>query len=135
MANLSAEQNYRQTTIGQTLVDVLDGLVQEKRLEPQLGTAVIQHFDRIMADVFRENERLRRQRLKFKARCLTYRFIDDRWFWLLSGTTFTTDSGRTMASERVRVHAVAAAPKETALWEEDEIVLHRKGQARKKARR
>ncbi|KAK8192147.1 hypothetical protein BKA81DRAFT_278220, partial [Phyllosticta paracitricarpa] len=94
---------YRRTTIGQTLIDVLDGLVQEKRLEPQLGTAVIQHFDWIMADVFRENERLRRKRLKFKARCLTYRFIDDRWFWLLSGATFTTDSGRTMASERVRV--------------------------------
>ncbi|KAK7536022.1 uncharacterized protein J3D65DRAFT_627118 [Phyllosticta citribraziliensis] len=134
MANLSAGQHYRQTTIGQTLIEALDGLVQEHRMEPQLGAAVIQHLDRIMAEVFRENERLRRKRLKFKARCLTYRFIDDRWFWLLRGATFTTDSGRKMASEGVRVHAVAAEPKVTAAWEEDDE-LHRKGQARKKARK
>ncbi|KAK8193063.1 uncharacterized protein BKA78DRAFT_232954, partial [Phyllosticta capitalensis] len=83
---------YRQTTIGQTLIDTLDGLVQEHRLEPQLYSAVLRHFDCIIADVFRENVRLQRKRMKFKARCPTYRFFDDRWFWLLTRASFKTDS-------------------------------------------
>lgn len=134
MANLSAAQHYRQTTIGQTLIDTLDGLVQEHRLEPQLYSAVLRHFDCIIADVFRENVRLQRKRMKFKARCQTYRFFDDRWFWLLTRASFKTDSGRRFESEHVKVYAVAADPKNTADSEE-ETMLHRKGQEKKKARR
>lgn len=50
---------YRRSTIGLTLTDTLDELIQEKKLTPQLAMKVLYQFDRTMADVLANKLRTR----------------------------------------------------------------------------
>jgi Transcription initiation factor IIA, gamma subunit, helical domain len=56
---------YRASSIGLTLVDTLDDMVNEGRIEPQLAMKVVARFDRAIAEVLGERVRAR---LSFKVR-------------------------------------------------------------------
>lgn len=56
---------YRASSIGLTLVDTLDDMVNEGRIEPQLAMKVVARFDRAVAEVLAERVRAR---LSFKVR-------------------------------------------------------------------
>jgi len=54
---------YRRSSIGSALVDALDSFIAERRLEPQIAIKMLEHFDRIMAEVLNDKVKAR---LSFK---------------------------------------------------------------------
>jgi hypothetical protein len=50
---------YRFTSIGLTLVDTLDDMVNEQRIEPQLAMKVVARFDRAVAEVLADKVKAR----------------------------------------------------------------------------
>jgi hypothetical protein len=67
MANANANNNqavmnyelYRRSSIGHALVDCLDSLIQENRIEPQAALTMLLHFDREIAGVLSERVKSR----------------------------------------------------------------------------
>lgn len=50
---------YRRSTIGLSLTDALDELIQNQQLTPQLAMKVLYQFDRTMADTLTNRMRTR----------------------------------------------------------------------------
>ena len=50
-------------SIGSTLTDVLDDLIKNRRIEPQLAVKIITNFDKAIADVLSEKVK---SRMSFK---------------------------------------------------------------------
>ena len=81
-----AYQLYRNTTLGNTLQESLDELIQYGQITPQLAFKVLIQFDRSMNKALAEKVK---NRLTFKAGKLhTYRFCDNVWTFLLSDVEF-----------------------------------------------
>nr|CAG4635220.1 EOG090X0L7F [Alona affinis] len=81
-----AYQLYRNTTLGNTLQESLDELIQYGQITPQLALKVLVHFDRTMNQALAQKVK---NRLTFKAGKLnTYRFCDNVWTFLLSDVEF-----------------------------------------------
>nr|CAG4648423.1 EOG090X0L7F [Moina brachiata]SVE93404.1 EOG090X0L7F [Moina brachiata] len=81
-----AYQLYRNTTLGNTLQESLDELIQYGQITPQLALKVLVHFDRTMNQSLAQKVKTR---LTFKAGKLnTYRFCDNVWTFLLSDVEF-----------------------------------------------
>nr|CAG4649029.1 EOG090X0L7F [Polyphemus pediculus] len=81
-----AYQLYRNTTLGNTLQESLDELIQYGQITPQLALKVLLQFDRSMNKALAEKVK---NRLTFKAGKLhTYRFCDNVWTFLLSEVEF-----------------------------------------------
>jgi len=81
-----AYQLYRNTTLGNTLQESLDELIQYGQITPQLAYKVLLQFDRSMNKALAEKVK---NRLTFKAGKLhTYRFCDNVWTFLLSDVEF-----------------------------------------------
>lgn len=81
-----AYQLYRNTTLGTTLQESLDELVQYGQITPQLQVKVLLQFDKSMNHALSTRVR---SRLTFKAGKLnTYRFCDNVWTFLFSDVEF-----------------------------------------------
>lgn len=52
-------------SIGATLTDTLDDLIQSHRIDPQLAMKILSNFDRAVADILQEKVKAR---LSFKVR-------------------------------------------------------------------
>ena len=52
-------------SVGRTLMDTLDELISERRIEPQLAMKILSHFDRSIAEVLQEKVK---SRMSFKVR-------------------------------------------------------------------
>ena len=59
-------------SIGLTLVDTLDDMVQEGRIEPQLAMKVVSRFDKAAADVLADKVKAR---LNFKVGILSFPLV------------------------------------------------------------
>ena len=112
-------------SIGLTLVDTLDDMVHEQRIEPQLAMKVVARFDRAMAEVLAEKvkarltfkvrnvfacfgPRIRNRRedayqTEFKGHLDTYRFCDEVWTFLIKDVNFKLDNGNTVQSDGVKI--------------------------------
>nr|CAG4645973.1 EOG090X0L7F [Lynceus sp. MCZ IZ 141354] len=81
-----AYQLYRNTTLGNTLQESLDELIQYGQITPQLALKVLLQFDRSINTALATKVR---NRLTFKSGKLnTYRFCDNVWTFLLSDVEF-----------------------------------------------
>nr|CAG4638877.1 EOG090X0L7F [Cyclestheria hislopi] len=97
-----AYQLYRNTTLGNTLQESLDELIQYGQITPQLALKVLLQFDRAMNNALATRVK---NRLTFKANRLnTYRFCDNVWTFLLSDVEFR-DVHELATAETVKIVA------------------------------
>lgn len=81
-----AYQLYRNTTLGNTLQESLDELIQFQQISPSLALRVLLQFDRSINNALANKLRAR---ISFKANQLnTYRFCDNVWTFMMSGVEF-----------------------------------------------
>ena len=92
---------YRHSTLGATLTDSLDELIQSQQLTPQLAMKVLQQFDKSISEALSQKIRNRTQ---FKGHLDTYRFCDDVWTFILRDASFRTD-GDTVHADKVKIVA------------------------------
>merc|ERR1712088_337885 len=79
-------QLYRNTTLGHTLQEALDELMQLQLLSPTLALKVLLQFDKSINTAL--NTRVK-TKLNFKAEKLnTYRFCDNVWTFMLDDVDF-----------------------------------------------
>lgn len=95
---------YRRSTLGMTLTEALDELIQSQQLSPQLAIKVLMHFDSCMAEAL--SQRLR-TRATLKGHMNTYRFCDDVWTFDLDAATIRLDD-ETIATRNVKIVACNA---------------------------
>ncbi|XP_018322898.1 transcription initiation factor IIA subunit 2 [Agrilus planipennis] len=79
-------QLYRNTTLGHTLQESLDELIQYGQITPQLACKVLLQFDKSINQTLATRVK---SRLTFKAGKLnTYRFCDNVWTFMLNDVEF-----------------------------------------------
>lgn len=79
-------QLYRNTTLGNTLQESLDELIQYGQITPQLALKVLVQFDKSINSAL--NSKVK-SRVTFKAGKLhTYRFCDNVWTLMLKDVEF-----------------------------------------------
>jgi len=91
---------YRGSTIGDCLIDTIDELINEGRIEPQLAMKILSNFDKTISDVLAEKVKAR---LTFKGHLETYRFCDDVWTFLVKDVKFKTDTSSEFTAEKVKI--------------------------------
>ncbi|KAL4780639.1 transcription initiation factor IIA, gamma subunit-domain-containing protein [Aspergillus varians] len=91
---------YRGSSLGLSLTDTLDDLINEGRIEPQLAMKILSTFDRIVTEVLADKVR---SRLNFKGHLDTYRFCDDVWTFLIKDVTFKLDNQQTVSADKVKI--------------------------------
>ncbi|XP_055342281.1 transcription initiation factor IIA subunit 2-like isoform X2 [Paramacrobiotus metropolitanus] len=83
-----AYQLYRTTTLGSTLQESLDEMIQ---ITPSLALKVLQQFDKVINTALESRVK---SRLNFKAGHLeTYRFCDNVWTFILRDVEFKDNPG------------------------------------------
>lgn len=79
-------------SVGRTLMDTLDELISERRIEPQLAMKILSHFDRSIAEVLQEKVK---SRMSFKVRFPpSLRHNTTSQFYILKNTNITTGTPR-----------------------------------------
>ncbi|KAL5020076.1 hypothetical protein ScPMuIL_002968 [Solemya velum] len=78
-------QLYRNTTLGHTLQESLDELIQCGQITPQLALKVLLQFDKAINTALAS--RLK-NKITFKGRLNTYRFCDNVWTFVLNNVEF-----------------------------------------------
>ncbi|MCJ1408148.1 Transcription initiation factor IIA small chain (TFIIA 13.5 kDa subunit) [Ptychographa xylographoides] len=91
---------YRQSSIGIALIDTLDAMVEEHRLEPQLAMKIVALFDRIVTEVLADKVKAR---LTFKGHLDTYRFCDEVWTFLIKDANFKLDNQSNIQAEKIKI--------------------------------
>ncbi|KAL6248175.1 Transcription initiation factor IIA subunit 2 [Rhinocladiella similis] len=91
---------YRGSSIGLSLIDTIDDLINDGRIEPQLAMKILANFDRAIADNLAEKVK---SRLTFKGHLETYRFCDDVWTFLVKNVKFKSDGGQEFQSDKVKI--------------------------------
>ncbi|CCF59948.1 hypothetical protein KAFR_0I01670 [Kazachstania africana CBS 2517] len=99
---------YRRSTIGNSLVDALDTLISEGRIEASLAMRVLETFDRVVAESLRENTQ---SKLTVKGNLDTYGFCDDVWTFIVKNCQVTVEGSAadgnndTIAVDKLRIVA------------------------------
>ena len=91
---------YRNSSVGETLIDTIDDLINEGRIEPQLAMKILAKFDKAVSDTLSEKVK---SRLTFKGHLETYRFCDDVWTFLVKNVTFKCEGGHEFTAEKVKI--------------------------------
>lgn len=86
--------------IGDCLIDTIDELINDGRIEPQLAMKILSNFDKTISDVLAEKVKAR---LTFKGHLETYRFCDDVWTFLVKDVKFKTDTSSEFTAEKVKI--------------------------------
>ncbi|EEP75512.1 transcription initiation factor IIA gamma chain [Uncinocarpus reesii 1704] len=94
---------YRGSSIGLSLTDTLDDLINEGRIEPQLAMKILSNFDRVITEVLADKVKAK---LSFKAslgHLDTYRFCDEVWTFLIKDATFKLDNQTTVHADKIKI--------------------------------
>ncbi|RKP11559.1 transcription initiation factor IIA, gamma subunit, helical domain-containing protein [Piptocephalis cylindrospora] len=92
---------YRRSTLGFTLTEALDELIQSGHINPQLAMRVLNQFDKTITDVLAANVN---NRITFKGSLKTYRFCDDVWTFNLQDANFRFEKDN-VPSSKVKIVA------------------------------
>ena len=79
-------QLYRNTTLGNSLQESLDELIQTQQITPQLALRVLLEFDKSINHGLLTRVR---NRVTFKGDLNTYRFCDNVWTFVLKNAEFS----------------------------------------------
>jgi len=97
-----AYQMYRNTTLGVTLQETLDELIQNGQITPQLALRVISNFDRV---INRALSTKIRSKIHFRAgQLVTYRFCDNVWTFVMEKVDFR-EMGEVLFGDKVKIVA------------------------------
>ncbi|KAI9679465.1 MAG: Transcription initiation factor IIA small chain (TFIIA 13.5 kDa subunit) [Caeruleum heppii] len=91
---------YRRSSIGSALMDTLDDLITERRIEPQLAIKIMANFDRSITEVLADKVKAR---LTFKGHLDTYRFCDEVWTFLIKDVNLKLDNQSTIQADKVKI--------------------------------
>ncbi|XP_035579133.1 transcription initiation factor IIA subunit 2-like [Zalophus californianus] len=80
-----AYQLYRNTTLGNSLQESLDELIQSQQITPQLAFQVLLQFDKAINSALVQRVR---NRVNFRGSLNTYRFCDNVWTFVLNDAEF-----------------------------------------------
>ncbi|RKP22743.1 transcription initiation factor IIA, gamma subunit, helical domain-containing protein [Syncephalis pseudoplumigaleata] len=94
-------EHYRQSTLGNTLTEALDELIEAGHLTPQLAMRVLTQFDKSMADALSNSVR---SRVAFKGHLHTYNFCDDVWTFTVEHPVFRFDH-ETVTTKKIKIVA------------------------------
>ncbi|CCE62422.1 hypothetical protein TPHA_0C02690 [Tetrapisispora phaffii CBS 4417] len=83
---------YRRSTVGSCLVDALDTLISDGRIEASLAMKVLESFDKVVSESLRENTQ---SKLNVKGLLDTYGFCDDVWTFIIKDCKVTVESNKT----------------------------------------
>ncbi|QQK40513.1 Transcription initiation factor IIA, gamma subunit [Penicillium digitatum] len=100
MASVAYYELYRGSSLGLSLTDTLDDLINEGRIEPQLAMKILGTFDKIVTEVLADKVRAR---LTFKGHLDTYRFCDEVWTFLIKDVSFKLDNQTTVSADKVKI--------------------------------
>ncbi|XP_056003012.1 transcription initiation factor IIA subunit 2-like isoform X1 [Ostrea edulis] len=78
-------QLYRNTTLGHTLQESLDELIQCGQITPQLALKVLLQFDKAINTALANRVK---NRIQLKGKLNTYRFCDNVWTFVLNNVDF-----------------------------------------------
>ena len=78
-------QLYRNTTLGHTLQESLDELIQLSQITPALALKVLLQFDKEINNALSTRAK---NRVSFKGKLNTYRFCDNVWTFVLNDVEF-----------------------------------------------
>ena len=84
-------QIYRHGSLGSALIDAIDDMIINGRIQPQVGKSALENFDRIMC---RSLGDLTRAKLSFKGRLDMYRHCDNIWTFELKDVKMTMNPGK-----------------------------------------
>lgn len=99
---------YRRSSIGYALTDMLDELIGDNRIDPQLAIKVLANFDKAITENLQERVKAR---LTFKGSLDTYRFCDEVWTFLITKVQFKMEGGgQPVLVDRVKIVSCNAKP-------------------------
>ena len=87
---------YRRSTIGNSLVDALDTLISDGRIEASLAMRVLETFDKVVAETLKYNTQ---SKLTVKGNLDTYGFCDDVWTFIVKNCQVTVEDSHRDASQ------------------------------------
>lgn len=105
---------YRRSTVGNSLVDALDTLISDGRIEASLAMRVLETFDRVVAETLKDNTQ---SKMTVKGNLDTYGFCDDVWTFIVKNCQVTvegileggdgtgSDSQTTVSVDKLRIVA------------------------------
>ncbi|MCJ1474748.1 Transcription initiation factor IIA small chain (TFIIA 13.5 kDa subunit) [Lambiella insularis] len=91
---------YHYCGVGAALIDTLDAMVHEGRIEPQLAMKIVNTFDKVITEVLADKVKAR---LSFRGHLDTYRFCDDVWTFLIKDANFKLDNQSNIQAEKVKI--------------------------------
>ncbi|OCT44508.1 Transcription initiation factor IIA subunit 2 [Cladophialophora carrionii] len=94
---------YRGSSIGDALIDTIDDLINEGRIEPQLAMKILSNFDRAIAETLAEKVKSRLTFKSLQGHLETYRFCDDVWTFLVKDVRFKSDGGQEFHADKVKI--------------------------------
>ena len=80
-----AYQLYRNTTLGTSLQESLDELIESQQITPQLAFQVLLQFDKAINSALAQRVR---NRVSFRGSLNMYRFCDNVWAFVLNDVEF-----------------------------------------------
>ncbi|KAL3230552.1 Transcription initiation factor IIA subunit 2 [Nakaseomyces bracarensis] len=83
---------YRRSTIGNSLVDALDTLISDGRIEASLAMRVLETFDKVVSETLKDNAQ---SKLTVKGNLDTYGFCDDVWTFIVKNCQVTVEGAAT----------------------------------------
>merc|ERR1712086_755488 len=97
-------QVYRNTTLGTTLQDSLDELLQSHQITETIKNKVLEEYDRAINNALATRVR---NRINFKGELDTYRFCDNVWTFVINNAEFR-EVIETIKVDKVKVVACDA---------------------------
>ncbi|CAH3144611.1 unnamed protein product [Pocillopora meandrina] len=94
-------QLYRNTTLGNSLQESLDELIQSQQISPQLALQVLLQFDKAINHYLSSKVK---SKISFKGHLNTYRFCDNVWTFVLNKVEFR-EVGELVQVDKVKVVA------------------------------
>lgn len=106
---------YRRSTIGITLVESLDNLINEGKIEPQLAILILTAFDKSINNNLRDmnlNNTVSKQgsnsggasnKFTIKGDLHTYRFCDEVWTLIIKNCVLKLENGNISAQDAEHV--------------------------------
>ncbi|KAK9895130.1 transcription initiation factor IIA, gamma subunit [Cystobasidium minutum MCA 4210] len=86
-------QLYRRSSIGMSLTDALDELIESGHIAPHLARKVVEEFDKAASQTFSTQLK---NKCTSKAKLQTYRLCDEVWTFSLRDAMFKLDGGETV---------------------------------------
>ena len=88
--NMTSYLHYRGSTLGISLTEALDDLIQKGQITPQLAVRVLLQYDQSITEALANTVRTK---MAIKAHLNTYRFCDEVWTFILKNPTIKMVDG------------------------------------------